>query len=317
MRRQDRLANEISDLKDEGTINGLRTRPWRGALFIAGVLVVLAGCGEGDGDAGGAGDSPSSSREAASTAPSESTPEETAEAPDLRVAVIGDSIPYGGADCGGCMAFVDLYAAELGKQSGQLVEANNLSTHDGLTSPQLLTRIKTDDYYRDAVAITDILIVSTGHNDTPWAVTDDPCDGDSGDNPVWVKYQEPCLTKTAEKQAGDLTKFLTEARKLRAGKPTVQIVTTVYNDWIGWSDAPAAATQPSAATLDAFYKSECAAAKRVGAVCLDNYHAFNGSDGLTPAGDLLGPDYTHPSQKGHDLFARMLMDVDVTTVAGP
>ena len=27
MRRQDRLANEISDLKDEGTINGLRTRP--------------------------------------------------------------------------------------------------------------------------------------------------------------------------------------------------------------------------------------------------------------------------------------------------
>ena len=104
---------------------------------------------------------------------------------------------------------------------------------------------------------------------------------------------------------------------MRAGKPTVQIVTTVYNDWIGWSDAPAAATRPSAATLDAFYEAECAAAKRVGAVCLDNYHAFNGSDGLTPAGDLLGPDYTHPSQKGHDLFARMLMDVDVTTVAGP
>jgi lysophospholipase L1-like esterase len=230
--------------------------------------------------------------------------------------VIGDSIPYGGADCGGCTTFVDLYAAELGSQSGEPVEAENLSTHDNLTSPQLLTRIKTDDHYRDAVAVADILIVSTGHNDTPWAVTTDSCDGDSGDNPVWAQYREPCLTKTAKKQAGSLTKFLAEAKKLRAGEPTVQIVTTVYNDWIGWSDAPAAATKASAAALDAFFEAECRAAERAGAVCLDNYHAFNGPDGLTPAGDLLGPDYTHPSQAGHDLFAHLLMDVDVTAVTG-
>ena len=70
------------------------------------------------------------------------------------------------------------------------------------------------------------------------------------------------------------------------------------------------------ATLDAFFQAECAAADKAGAVCLDNYHAFNGPQGLQPAGKLLGDDYTHPSQKGHDLFARLLMDVDVTHVIG-
>ncbi len=45
--------------------------------------------------------------------------------------------------------------------------ADNLSTHDGLTAPLLLERMKTVDYYREGVAAADILIVSIGHNDTP------------------------------------------------------------------------------------------------------------------------------------------------------
>ena len=75
--------------------------------------------------------------------------------------MIGDSIPFGGEDCGGCTPFVDLYASELGEQSGRTVEPTNLSTHDGLTSPQLLTRIQSEDYYRDAVAEADAVIAVT------------------------------------------------------------------------------------------------------------------------------------------------------------
>ena len=277
------------------------------ALIVVVVAVMLSSCGGGD---------ESSADESASTsAPSPSSSTESSKS-DLTVAVIGDSIPYGGTDCYQCETFVDLYGTSLSQATGLSVEAVNLSTHDGLTTPALLKRIEDDVYYRDAVAAADILIVSTGHNDTPWAVLDDPCDGASGETPTWSKYVEPCMTQTAQTQARDLERFLEEAKSLRAGKRTVQIVTTVYNDWIGWEEAPEAATVPSVATLDAFFHAGCAAADKAGAVCLDNYHAFNGPQGQEPAGKLLGDDYVHPSQKGHDLFARLLMDVDVTSVVG-
>lgn len=51
----------------------------------------------------------------------------------------------------------------------------------------------------------------------------------------------------------------------------MQVVTTVYNDWIGGPDVP---------------------------------------DGPRPAGPLLGHDYTHPSAAGHRVFARLLGRVD-------
>ncbi len=226
--------------------------------------------------------------ESASTStPSSSSATESPKS-DLTVAVIGDSIPYGGTDCYQCETFVDLYGTSLSQATGLTAESVNLSTHDSLTTPALLSRIENDDYYRDAVATADILIVSTGHNDTPWAVLDDPCDGASGESPTWSKYVEPCMTQTAQKQAQALEQFLKEAQTLRAGKRTVQIVTTVYNDWIGWDEAPEAATRPSVATLDAFFQAECAAADKAGAVCLDNYHAFNGPQGLQPAGIAAG-----------------------------
>ncbi len=233
---------------------------------------------------------------------------------ELHVAVIGDSIGYGQADCGGCVSFVDLYADALGERLGLPVQADNLSTHDGLTSPQLVQRLRTEDYYREGVEAADVLVVSIGHNDTPWAVDDDSCDGPTGDEPVWSDYQEPCMTTEARDQARQLRLFLSEASELRGGEPTVQVVTTVYNDWIGVSGVPVAATRPTTTTLDAFSEAACDAAREADAVCLDSYHAFNGPQGLEPAGTLLAPDTVHPSAEGHRVIADLLMQVDVEPV---
>lgn len=165
----------------------------------------------------------------------------------VRVVVIGDSIGYGQADCGGCTAFVDLYARSLGTRLGSRVTAENVTTHDGLTTAGLVDRIRTDPRYRAVVTSADILIVSIAHNDTPWSADSDPCGGPPiGDSPNWANYHQPCMSKVARAQARQLAEFLSIAKKLRSGHPTVRVVTTVYNDWIGSTGVPETATRPMA-----------------------------------------------------------------------
>ena len=41
----------------------------------------------------------------------------------------------------------------------------------------------------------------------------------------------------------------------------------------------------------------CRSAEEHGFGCADIYHAFNGTDGTKPSGDLLSADYTHPSDR--------------------
>jgi lysophospholipase L1-like esterase len=53
----------------------------------------------------------------------------------------------------------------------------------------------------------------------------------------------------------------------------------------------------------------CKAALENGFVCADIYQAFNGPDGLKPSGDLLASDYTHPSDKGNEVIARILTEL--------
>jgi len=59
----------------------------------------------------------------------------------------------------------------------------------------------------------------------------------------------------------------------------------------------------------------CKAAQANGFTCADIYHAFNGPDGLTPSGDLLAKDYTHPSDKGNEVIARVLADLGYAPLA--
>jgi lysophospholipase L1-like esterase len=159
---------------------------------------------------------------------------------------------------------------------------------------------------RAAVAGADIVIVTIGHNDTPWNATDDDCDGDSPTF-TWAAYAGACVTALAARHERELGHVLGTIELLRAGKPTAIRVTTDYNDIIGWPQAPAAATDPSVEVLDAFFAATCRAAEAHGAVCVDVYHSFNGSLGRGAAGELLAEDYTHPSGIGQRRIADLLI----------
>jgi len=231
---------------------------------------------------------------------------------------VGDSIPFNSPDdCPGCTGFVDRYAAAITKLTGHPVKVTNLSQHNGLQIDGLLDELKTDAKRRDALATADIIVVSIGHNDTAWNRGDDPCDGQNGDNPDWSKYNATCATAAAEIFRPKFERVFSQIVALRTGKPTIFRTINVYNDWIGEDGVPSAATNATNDFINAWDAMTCKAATSNGFACADIYHAFNGSDGRTPALDLLGKDYTHPSDKGNEVIARVLADLgfELTTIS--
>jgi hypothetical protein len=58
--------------------------------------------------------------------------------------------------------------------------------------------------------------------------------------------------------------------------------------------------------LDAWDTMLCTTVTANGFGCADIYHAFNGPAGTKAADGLLGPDYTHPSQRGNNTVESVL-----------
>jgi lysophospholipase L1-like esterase len=231
---------------------------------------------------------------------------------------IGDSIPFNSPDdCPGCTGFVDRYAAAIIKATGHPVKVMNLSQHTGLQIDGLLDELKTDASRRDALAQADIIVVSIGHNDTAWNRGDDPCDGQNGDNPDWSKYNATCATAAADIFRPKLERIFSQIVSLRTGKPTIFRTINVYNDWIGVLGGVVSSegTNATRAVIDAWSAMTCTAAQANGVTCADIYHAFNGSDGLKPAPDLLAQDTTHPSDKGNAVIAGVLVDLGYAPLA--
>ena len=143
-----------------------------------------------------------------------------------------------------------------------------------------------------------------------WNRDDDPCDGPYG-NPDWSKYNAACAAEAAEIFRPKFESVYAQIVALRAGKPTIFRTINVYNDWVGQpgSDLPPEATNATRDFLDAWSAMVCKAAQANAFTCADIYHAFNGPDGLIPSLDLLAGDYTHPSDKGNELIARVLSDL--------
>jgi lysophospholipase L1-like esterase len=225
--------------------------------------------------------------------------------------VVGDSIAYDSSlICPGCSVFVDRYAAAIIEATGHPVNVQNLSER-GLQIDGLLEELSTNAIRRDALANADIIVVNIAHNDTPWLRDDDPCDGPSGNNPDWSKYNATCAAAAAEVFRPKFESVYAQIVALREGKPTIFRTINRYNDWIGWpgGDVPPEATNATRIVIDVWSAMICEAAQANGFTCADIYHAFNGSEGLTPAGDLLGKDYTHPSDKGNEVIARVLTDL--------
>lgn len=279
----------------------------RRVAAITAAILLLAAC-QSTGNEASPAATTSTASSASATAQASPSP-----AAAFRVVTIGDSIPYGQGDCGDCADFTTLVAQALGQQTGETVAPVNLSSHDGLTGVRLVDRIKTDPAMRAAVTQGDVVIVTIGHNDTPWNSSDDPCDGDTGFN--WDLYVGDCITQQAARHGQELDAILAEVLALRNGAPTAIRVTTDYNDVIGDFHLGAGGDEPSKAVIDAFAQETCNVAQSRGAICVDVYHAFNGPDGTAEATALLAHDHTHPNADGQQRIADVIIAAGFAPIA--
>jgi lysophospholipase L1-like esterase len=228
----------------------------------------------------------------------------------LRLVALGDSIPYG-ADCGGCTGYVDLYARRVRRALGAKVIVLNRAEHNGLDSTRLLAEVRRSSSLRAALVRADIVTLTIGHNDTPWVVNYDACDGAASDNAdakdiEWSKYAGPCVEALATKLRANVAAILAQVRGLRARKRTLIRVTNFHNDNVGDPGVPRAADGPTKGVVDAFSKAICGAAAGARLPCADVYHAFNGPGGTSFDGRLVAEDHVHPNQRGQTLIANLL-----------
>ena len=252
-----------------------------------------------------------SSPSTAASSPAAETPAES-QPPEFLVVALGDSIPYNLADdCPGCIGFVDQYAAALQAATAKTVAVVNNSEHNNNTVEPLLAGLTNQQNRIEAVANADAIIVGIAHNDVPMNRDDDACDGAFSEFPDWSTFTQSCIDTEVARFTPTYEALFERVAELRAGKPTILRTINRYNDWNGWpghdlsSKGLAATTKVIAAWNDMI----CAAAEANGFLCADISTAFNGEDGTTPSGDLLAGDYTHPSQKGNDTIAEVLIDL--------
>lgn len=224
----------------------------------------------------------------------------------LKLVAIGDSLPYGQFDCNYCATFVDLFAKAIASRAKTKVETRNLSEHTGIDSGDLRRELASSALLRAAVKDADAITLTIGHNDQPWNRDDDACDG-KADPPKWKRLDVGCARTTARDYERNLEAILKTIRALRAGKPTLLRVTNDYNDMIGEPTVPRFFYAASKPFYDLYGALTCRLARKYGGVCIDTYHAFNGTRGRRDAGPLLADDHTHPSAKGHKLIAQLLV----------
>jgi len=251
----------------------------------------------------------------ASTVASTDTNAPSTGAPDdgaLSLVAIGDSIPYNSADdCPGCTGFVDRYAQALTEATGKEITVHNESMHTGLTLEGLLDQL---DDFAEELSTADIIIVGIAHNSSELAQYQ-PCDAPlrASGYPNWDLVEDPegCAVASAEEYRPQYESLFTQVAKMREGSPTILRALNRYSDWIGWEEAELtpADEEKTKVILDAWSAMICDEATASGFECADIYHAFNGDDGLSPAGDLLAGDYTHPSDRGNEVIAEVLIDL--------
>jgi lysophospholipase L1-like esterase len=201
---------------------------------------------------------------------------------------------------------VDQYAKAVEKATGKHVTVQNLSQHTGLTLPELLYLELGS--FKQQLSAADVILVGIAHNSFELNA-DAPCGRPAINNtPVWSVVNARCATKSAAKYQPMYQKLYAQIAAWRDGKPTILRTINRYNDWIGFADAHLTHAQDlkTKTMLDAWDKMLCSTATANGFACADIYHAFNGPAGTKPAAGLLGPDYTHPSQRGNNTIASVL-----------
>lgn len=225
----------------------------------------------------------------------------------LRLVAIGDSIPFNSPeDCPGCTGFVDRYARAASRVLHRRVRVSNLSQHTGLTLPQLLDELPE---FRQQLSHADIAVVGIAANSFELNA-DEPCGAPLvHDEPDWTKLTRACSAKSVRTFRPQFDKLYSTVRAWRHGRPTAFRTIDRYDDWAGWPGHPI--SDSAAATvrlfLDDWDRMILASARANGFVVVDLHGAFNGPDGRRPSGALLAEDYTHPSDAGNALIAKLLV----------
>ena len=244
----------------------------------------------------------------AATSSDEAQPTPTSDATSLRLVAIGDSIPFNSPDdCPGCTGFVDQYGESVGRATGRSVQVVNLSEHNGLTLPRLIDELPRLD---GDLAAADIIVVGIAHNSIELNA-DMPCGAPLvNDLPDWTAIDQDCSDASTATYRPQYDELFSHIATLRAGQPTILRTINRYDDWNGWPGHTLTDEEASKIRMmiDDWDTMLCDSAEANGFVCADIHAAFNGADGLQPSGDLLGGDYTHPSQAGNDLIATVLED---------
>lgn len=235
----------------------------------------------------------------------------TAAGKPLRLVALGDSLPYNPQDrCPGCVGFPTLYGQMASNALGVPVIVDNRGQYNSLTSVRLVGQVRTLAPMRKAIARADIVTLTIGHNDTPWNVSSDLCDGAASNADAfqidWSRYTTSCSRLLANSLRRNVADILGQIKKLRAGKRTAIRVTNFHNDRIGNPSLPRSADAPSKLVVDMFSAAICKAAAGARVPCIDMYHALNGADGRTFDGPYVAKDHVHLNQRGHDLVARLL-----------
>ena len=274
---------------------GRRRGALGGALLLAAMLM-LAGCGTG---------SP--------------TPAASVAGHELVLAAYGDSITANpGEVCPGCTPWVDRYAEALTAATGTPVDVRNHG-RPSLRVEALLQDLTSGSSAEDAAA-ADAIVVGVGTSDAPWNIADDACDGPatSVDLVPWEKYTDECITAEVERFRPTFDAVFKRIVELRVDEPTILRTINRYNDWIGFDGVvPPEAVEVSVSYVDAWNAMICETAEANGFECGDVGRAFNGADGRTASGDLLAPDYIHPSDKGYERISSVLVELGFAPLVPP
>ena len=243
------------------------------------------------------------------TQSSSSSAEITESSAELSLVAIGDSVPHDNLDaCPGCVGFVDQYGEAIRHATGRAVATANLSQMHNFTVPKLLAQLPN---WEDELTHADAIIVGIAHNSIPLN-DDEPCGSpfDEATQTIedWSKIDAQCTSDAVAKYGPMYNELYSTIAQWRAGKPTILVTLNRYNDWIGLKEGNLTKDQEqrTVAMHDAWNTMICEAAANNGFNCADVYHAFNGPQGVEPAGNLLAADYIHPSQQGHDRIESVL-----------
>jgi len=251
--------------------------------------------------------------------------------------VVGDSIPFGGHFCPGCASFVDQYAGTLEERLGARVSVKNRSRDDGAGLPELVDQVTSEDVLRGQLGTADLVLVSIGANNALPDYGSRPAGGSATgcyehlapgiadeELALLAGLTPACSKAIALAWAPSFDTIFGTIAELRAGRPTALL-------WLNIPDGnlnnPNIKPNVDAKTFekielaivanyDSWNAVGCERAQAHGFICVDVYHAMNGSDGSQPFGDL-SIDGAHPSQKGNDVIAKLLADVDVSVVSPP